>query len=93
MQKARTWMTLHRSDSVRNSQSARCGIRASPSRPIRRSHSLRGPTQGNGANGFDKIRAFSRHWTIATLIIYVDKHARQQTPKTLGDLVAGTLRS
>jgi hypothetical protein len=26
-------------------------------------------------------------------LIYVDKHARQQTPKTLGDLVTGTLTS
>jgi integrase len=41
--------------------------------------------------GLDKIRAFSRHRTIATLMIYVDEHDRQQTQKTLGDLVAGTL--
>jgi integrase/recombinase XerC len=41
--------------------------------------------------GLDKIRAFSRHRTIATLMIYVDEHDRAQTQKTLGDLVAGTL--
>ena len=39
----------------------------------------------------DKIRAFSRHRTIATLMIYVNEHDRAQTPKTLGDFVAGTL--
>ena len=41
--------------------------------------------------GLDKIRAFSRHRTIATLMIYVDEHDRQQTQKTLGDLVASAL--
>lgn len=41
--------------------------------------------------GLDKIRAFSRHRTIATLMIYVDEHDRALTQKTLGDLVAGTL--
>lgn len=41
--------------------------------------------------GLDKIRAFSRHRTIATLMIYVDEHDRAQTQRTLGDLVAGTL--
>jgi len=41
--------------------------------------------------GLDKIRAFSRHRTIATLMIYVDEHDRAQTQKTLGDLVASTL--
>ena len=41
--------------------------------------------------GLDKIGAFSRHRTIATLMIYVDEHDRQQTQKTLGDLVASTL--
>lgn len=41
--------------------------------------------------GLDKIRAFSRHRTIATLMIYVDEHDRQQTQRTLGDLVAATI--
>ena len=41
--------------------------------------------------GLDKIRAFSRHRTIATLMIYVDEHDRTQTQKTLGDLVARTV--
>jgi integrase len=41
--------------------------------------------------GLDKIRAFSRHRTIATLTIYVDEHDREQTQRTLGDLVAGAL--
>jgi integrase len=43
--------------------------------------------------GLDKIWAFSRHRTIATLMIYVDEHDRQQTLKTLGELVASTLTS
>lgn len=41
--------------------------------------------------GLDKIRAHSRHRSIATLMIYVDEHDRAQTQKTLGDLVASTL--
>jgi hypothetical protein len=41
--------------------------------------------------GLDKIRAFSRHRTITTLMMYVDEHDRQNTQKTLGDLVANTL--
>ena len=41
--------------------------------------------------GLDKIRAFSRHRSIATLMLYVDERDRQQTQRTLGDLVASTL--
>jgi DNA-directed RNA polymerase subunit RPC12/RpoP len=41
--------------------------------------------------GLDKIRAHSRHRSIATLMIYVDEHDRQQTQATLADPVAGTL--
>ena len=41
--------------------------------------------------GLDKIRAFSRHKGIATLMIYVDEHDREATQRTLGDLVAGAL--
>jgi hypothetical protein len=39
------------------------------------------------------INRHSRHRTIATLMIYVDEHDRQQTQKTLDDLVADTLTS
>jgi integrase/recombinase XerC len=41
--------------------------------------------------GLDKIRAHSRHRTIATLMCYVDETDRTQNQKTLADLVAGTL--
>jgi hypothetical protein len=43
--------------------------------------------------GLDKIRAHSRHRSIATLMLYVDEHDRQATQRTLGDLVANTLTS
>jgi hypothetical protein len=33
----------------------------------------------------------SRHRTIATLMIYIDQHDREQTQRSLADLVAGTL--
>jgi integrase len=48
------------------------------------------PARGPRLN---KILAHSRHRTIATLMIYVDEHDRQQTQKTLDDLVADTLTS
>ena len=38
-----------------------------------------------------KIRAHSRHRSIATLMLYVDEHDRTRTQATLADLVAGTL--
>ena len=41
--------------------------------------------------GLDKIRAHSRHRSIATLMLYVDEHDRQRTQTTLADLVAGRL--
>jgi integrase/recombinase XerC len=41
--------------------------------------------------GLDKIRAFSRHRTIATLMIYVDEDDRERTQRSLADLVAGTI--
>jgi integrase len=41
--------------------------------------------------GLDKIRAHSRHGSIATLVLYVDEHGRQRTQTTLADLVASTL--
>jgi hypothetical protein len=43
--------------------------------------------------GLDKIRAHSRHRSIATLMLYVDEHDRQRTQTTLADLVANTLGS
>ena len=43
--------------------------------------------------GLDKIRAHSRHRSIATLVLYVDEHDRQRTQTTLADLVASTLTS
>lgn len=43
--------------------------------------------------GLDKIRAHSRHRSIATLMLYVDEHDRQHTQQTLADLVAGTLKT
>lgn len=41
--------------------------------------------------GLDKIRAHSRHRSIATLMFYVDEHDRQRTQATLADLVASTV--
>ncbi len=41
--------------------------------------------------GLDKIRAHSRHRSIATLMLYLDEHDRQTTQRTLADLVAGTV--
>ena len=38
--------------------------------------------------GLDKIRAFSRHRSIVTLMTYVDEHDREQTQRTLSDVVA-----
>jgi len=41
--------------------------------------------------GLDKIRAHSRHSSIATLMLYVDEHDRQRTQQTLAtsSIVAG----
>jgi integrase/recombinase XerC len=41
--------------------------------------------------GLDKIRAFSRHRTIATLMVYVDEQDRARTQRSLADLVASTV--
>jgi len=41
--------------------------------------------------GLDKIRAHSRHRTIATLMLYVDEHDRAGTQRSLADLVASTV--
>ena len=60
---------------------------------LRQTASRKPPNSGNAPAGLDKIRTFSRRRTIATLMIYVDEHDRQQTEKTLGALVAGTLTS
>jgi hypothetical protein len=41
--------------------------------------------------GLDQIRAFSRHRTLATMLIYRDEHDREQTYRTLADVVASSL--
>jgi integrase/recombinase XerC len=41
--------------------------------------------------GLDQIRHFSRHKTLATMLIYRDEHNREATQRTLADVVAGTL--
>ena len=41
--------------------------------------------------GLDKIRAHSRHRSIATLLFYVDEHDKRRTQSTLADLVASTI--
>lgn len=42
--------------------------------------------------GLDKIRAHSRHKNITTLLTYIDEHNRSETQKTLGEMVAATLK-
>jgi integrase len=46
---------------------------------------------GKAGVGLDKVKAHSRHATIATLLIYADEHDRQGTQRTLADLVARQL--
>jgi integrase/recombinase XerC len=41
--------------------------------------------------GLDQIRHFSRHKTLATMLIYRDEHDKAATQKTLADVVASTL--
>jgi integrase/recombinase XerC len=41
--------------------------------------------------GLDQIRHFSRHRTLATMLIYRDEHDKAATQRTLADVVAGTL--
>lgn len=41
--------------------------------------------------GLERIRAHSRHRSIATLMTYVDEQNRTETQRSLADLVAGTL--
>jgi integrase len=41
--------------------------------------------------GIDQIRAFSRHKTLATMLVYRDEHDRDKTQRTLADIVAATL--
>lgn len=41
--------------------------------------------------GLDRIRTHSRHRSIATLMVYVDEQNREETQRSLSDLVAGTL--
>jgi integrase/recombinase XerC len=42
--------------------------------------------------GLDRIRAFSRHRTLATMLVYRDEHDRSEAQRTLADVVASTLR-
>lgn len=41
--------------------------------------------------GLDRIRAFSRHRTLATMLIYRDEHERTALHRTLADVVASAL--
>ena len=41
--------------------------------------------------GLDQIRTFSRHRSLATMLLYRDEHDRDQTYRTLADVVAGAL--
>jgi hypothetical protein len=41
--------------------------------------------------GLDQIRYFSRHRTLATMLIYRDEHDKAATQRTLADVVAKTL--
>jgi hypothetical protein len=41
--------------------------------------------------GLDQIRAFFRHRTLATMLIYRDEHDRLATHRRLADVVAATL--
>ena len=41
--------------------------------------------------GLDQIRAFSRHWTLTTMLIYRDEHDRTTTQRALADIVAEPL--
>jgi hypothetical protein len=41
--------------------------------------------------GLDQIRAFSRHRTLATMMICRDEHDRAAVQRTLADVVANTL--
>jgi integrase/recombinase XerC len=43
--------------------------------------------------GLDKIRAFSRHRSIVTLMVYVDEREREQTQRTLSDLIARSVHA
>lgn len=42
--------------------------------------------------GLDQIRHFSRHRTLATMLVYRDEHDRVGVQRTLADVVAGALR-
>jgi integrase/recombinase XerC len=41
--------------------------------------------------GLDQIRHFSRHRTLATMLVYRDEHDKAATQRTLADVVASTL--
>lgn len=46
---------------------------------------------GKAGIGLDKVKAYSRHSAIGTLLIYADEHDREGTQRTLADMVASTL--
>lgn len=46
---------------------------------------------GRAGIGLEKVKAHSRHATIATLMIYHDEHDRTGTQRTLADLVAASV--
>jgi hypothetical protein len=49
-------------------------------------------TKGQQAGvGLDQIRHFSRHKTLATMLVYRDEHDKAATQRTLADVVASTL--
>lgn len=59
---------------------------------LRHSSITQAATLGQRAGlGLDKIRAHSRHKSLATLLIYVDEQDRAQTQRTLADVVGSTL--
>jgi len=41
--------------------------------------------------GLEKIRAYSRHRSITTLMMYTDGQSRTKTQRNVSDLVAGAL--
>jgi integrase len=41
--------------------------------------------------GLDRIRVFSRHRTLATMLVYRDEHDKAGAQRTIADVVASTL--
>ena len=69
----------------------RVGVRVWP-HALRHSAITNAIIRGQRAGvGLDEIRAFSRHRTLETMLVYRDEHDRLVTHRRLADLVAGTL--